>query len=70
MLDGESAREALARYGAFSRRHAPVFAYALALQRLIPRLPPRALTALLGVMGRERPCRHTFDGYLAIAPPP
>ena len=61
---------ALARYGAFSRGHAPVFAYALALQRLIPRLPPRALTALLGVMGRERPCRRAFGWYLAIAPPP
>ena len=61
---------ALARYGAFSRRHAPVFAYALALQRLVPRLPPRALTALLSVMGRERACRRAFGWYLAIAPPP
>ena len=51
-------------------RHAPAFAYALALQRAIPRLPPRALTALLRVMGRERPCRRAFDWYLRIAPPP
>ena len=35
-----------------------------------PRLPPRALTALLKVMGRERPCRRAFGWYLAIAPPP
>ena len=31
-----------------------------ALQRAIPRLPPRALTALRRVVGRERPCRRAF----------
>jgi flavin-dependent dehydrogenase len=67
-LGGDPA--ALSRYGAFSRRHAPVYAYALALQRLIPRLPPRTLTALLRVLGREKPCRRAFGWYLAIAPPP
>jgi len=70
-LAGAKTREqALRDYGAFSRRHAPAFAYALALQRAIPRLPPRALTALLGIMGRERPCRRAFDWYLRVAPPP
>jgi flavin-dependent dehydrogenase len=70
VLEGRQSREqALARYAAFSRRHAPAFAYALALQRLIPRLPPRALTALLRVMGRERPCRRAFNWYLEIASP-
>src|SRR3954452_6740134 len=70
-LQGAKTREqALRDYGAFSRRHAPAFAYALALQRAIPRLPPRALTALLGVTGRERPCRRAFDWYLRVAPPP
>jgi flavin-dependent dehydrogenase len=70
VLAGAQTRErALERYGAFSRRHAPAFAYALALQRLIPRLPPRALTALLRVVGRERPCRRAFNWYLQIAPP-
>ena len=56
-------------YGAFSNRHAPAFASALALQRIIPRLPPRALTALLSVMGRERPCRRAFGWYLGVAHP-
>ena len=51
VLGGDNKAAALARYGAFSRKHAPTFAYALALQRLIPRLPPRALTALLSVDG-------------------
>ncbi len=69
VLDGGDKAAALARYGAFSRKHAPAFAYALALQRLIPRLPPRALTALLSVMGREKPCRRAFDWYLEQAHP-
>ena len=70
VLGGAQTREqALERYGAFSRRHAPAFAYALALQRVIPRLPPRALTALLRLLGRERPCRRAFNWYLEIAPP-
>jgi len=69
VLDGDDKAAALARYGAFSRKHAPAFAYALALQRLIPRLPPRALTALLSVMGREKPCRRAFDWYLEQAHP-
>jgi flavin-dependent dehydrogenase len=62
-------REALERYAAFSRRHRRAFACALALQRTIPRLPPRALHALLRVMGRERPCRRAFTWYLNVAPP-
>jgi flavin-dependent dehydrogenase len=71
VLDGEqSKQQALRRYAAFSRRHAPVYALALALQRAIPNLPPQALTRLLKVMGRERPCRTAFGWYLSIAPPP
>jgi flavin-dependent dehydrogenase len=69
ILDGDDKAAALARYGAFSRRHRPTFAYALALQRVIPRLPPRALTAVLSVMGREKPCRRAFDWYLEQAHP-
>jgi flavin-dependent dehydrogenase len=70
VLEGEQTRDrALDRYAAFSRRHRPAFAYALALQRVIPRLPPRALHALLTVMGRERPCRRAFTWYLNMARP-
>jgi flavin-dependent dehydrogenase len=70
VLAGERTREqALAAYGAFSDAHAPAFRLALRLQRVIPALPPRALTALLRVMGRERPCRRAFDWYLAQAHP-
>jgi flavin-dependent dehydrogenase len=70
VLAGEATREqALAAYGAFSAAHAPAFTTALRLQRLIPALPPRALTALLSVVGRERPCRRAFTWYLEQAHP-
>ena len=70
MLAGEATRaEALAAYGTFSDSHARAFTTALRLQRLIPALPPRALTALLAVMGRERPCRRAFGWYLEQAHP-
>src|SRR3954452_11142331 len=70
VLAGQRTREqALERYAAFSHGHARAFARALALQRVVPRLPPRALTALLKVMGRERPCRRAFTWYLDQARP-
>jgi flavin-dependent dehydrogenase len=70
VLAGTQTREqALAAYGAFSASHAPAYRLALRLQRLIPALPPRALTALLAVMGRERPCRRAFTWYLDQAHP-
>jgi menaquinone-9 beta-reductase len=48
VLDGAKLHErALADHAAFSARHAPAFARALQLQRLIPALPPRLLTAVL-----------------------
>ena len=64
-----SRTQALDDYARFSNRHAPAFAYALALQRVIPRIPPRVLTALLRVVGRERPCRRGFTWYLEQAHP-
>ncbi|MGH2967443.1 MAG: NAD(P)/FAD-dependent oxidoreductase, partial [Solirubrobacteraceae bacterium] len=70
VLAGERTREqALAAYAAFSAGHAPAFRLAGHLQRLIPALPPRALTALLRVMSRERPCRRAFTWYLEQAHP-
>jgi len=70
VLAGAATREdALAAYAAFSAAHAPAFRLALRLQRLIPALPPRALTALLSVAGREKPCRRAFSWYLDQAHP-
>jgi flavin-dependent dehydrogenase len=70
VLAGErSAEQALERYGAFSARHAGAYRVALGLQRLIPALPPRALSTLLAALGRERPCRRAFTWYLGVAHP-
>ena len=70
MLAGEQTREqALAAYGAFSRRHARAFAWALTLQRLIPALPPRLLARLLALVGRRRICHRAFSWYLRQADP-
>jgi flavin-dependent dehydrogenase len=70
VLTGAQRREqALAAYGDFSAAHAPAFRLALRLQRLVPALPPRVLTAALALVGRERPCRRAFDWYLEQAHP-
>jgi flavin-dependent dehydrogenase len=66
---GKRREEALAAYGAFSDAHAPFFRRALRLQRLIPALPPRVLTAALALIGREKPCRRAFTWYLEQAAP-
>ena len=39
------------------------------LQRAIPRLPPRALDAILHALGRELLTRRAFAWYLALAHP-
>ncbi len=70
VVEGRSTPEAaLAAYGAFSAGHKPAFELAYALLWLIPRLPPRALTAALALLGRERPCRRSFSWYLEQAHP-
>ena len=71
VLDGERTRdEALRRYGDFSAAHAGSFRIMGALQRWVPALPPRALTTLIALAGRRRPCTWAFTRYLAIAAPP
>ena len=57
------------RLRAVLRRHARAFGIALALQWLIPRLPPRMLTAMLGLVGRRRLCDRMFGWYLRQADP-
>jgi digeranylgeranylglycerophospholipid reductase len=69
-LAGRQTREdALRRYGAFSDRHAPAFRRALRLQRLIPALPPRVLTAVLRAMGTQAVVDRAFAWYLDQAHP-
>ena len=70
VLAGERTRDgALAAFGAFSRRHAPAFAWALTLQRLVPALPPRLLARLLKLVGRRRVSDRAYGWYLRQADP-
>ena len=70
VVDGDRTREeALAAYARFSARHRPAFEWAYGLQWLIPRLPPRVLHGVLGVVGRPRPARRAFAWYLRQADP-
>jgi digeranylgeranylglycerophospholipid reductase len=70
VLGGERSREqGLARYAAFHDAHAPVFRRALRLQRLIPALPPRALTLGLRAFGAQRLVDRSFGWYLDQAHP-
>ncbi|MDQ3739382.1 MAG: hypothetical protein M3389_00430, partial [Actinomycetota bacterium] len=67
-LQGAKSREeALRDYAAFSGRHAPAFRRALRLQRLIPALPPRALT--IGLRAFHPFVDRAFSWYLRQADP-
>ena len=67
---GQSAAQALARYGDFSASHAWKFSWMLRAQQLIPRVPPRLLAGALRGMQWKRFVEWSFGHYLAIAPPP
>jgi menaquinone-9 beta-reductase len=70
VVAGESTREeALARYGAFGAAHRRAFAIPLALQRLIPALPPRVLMLVLRALSPAPVVRAVFDWYLRLADP-
>jgi flavin-dependent dehydrogenase len=70
VLAGAKPRErALADYAAFHDAHAPAFRRALRLQRLIPALPPRALTAALRALSRQPLVDRAFGWYLDQAHP-
>jgi flavin-dependent dehydrogenase len=54
----------LARYAEFSEGHRRFYEFAYALQTAVTRIPPRALQALFGLIGRPRLCRPAFAWYL------
>jgi flavin-dependent dehydrogenase len=71
VIEGEQTREqALARYHQFSAGHAMAFRWLLRMQRLIPRVAPRALGPGLRAVSAKRFVDWSFGHYLAIAPPP
>jgi flavin-dependent dehydrogenase len=64
--DGDAA---LRRYAAFHERHRPAFRRALALQRLLPALPPRVLTLGLRALAAQPLVDRAFGWYLDQAHP-
>jgi flavin-dependent dehydrogenase len=70
VIEGRSTREdALRRYASFSASHRWKFESMLRVQRLVPRVPPRALAAALRGMNSDAFLRWSFGHYLNIAPP-
>jgi flavin-dependent dehydrogenase len=70
VLAGGPLPDALARYHAFSAAHARAYARFGLLQRLVPALPPRALTLLFRALSAQPVVDRAFAWYLAQAPPP
>jgi menaquinone-9 beta-reductase len=69
VLAGEATREeALASYAAFSARHRRGYELTYLLQRVIPELPPRALTVLIRALSKQRLVDAIFDWYLGLLP--
>ena len=70
VVEGRRTRaEALGRYHAFSAEHAWKFQWLLRVQDWVPRIPPRALTRLLGILERRQLTGWAFRHYRDIAPP-
>ncbi|MGI8412284.1 MAG: NAD(P)/FAD-dependent oxidoreductase [Solirubrobacteraceae bacterium] len=70
VLSGAQTRaQALARYHRFSAAHARAFAWMLRVQRLVPRVAPRALTSAVRAMQTQRFVDWSFGHYLNIAHP-
>jgi flavin-dependent dehydrogenase len=70
VVEGHQDRAAALRgYAAFHERHRAAFTRALRLQRLIPALPPRVLTAVLRALGPQRLTDRAFGWYLEQAHP-
>ena len=62
-------KEALVNYRDFSSSHSRFYSLTLLLQRLLPALPPRVLSAFLSVMSRPWVVRRAFGWYLNQASP-
>ena len=70
VVGGTQSREsALERYARFHESHRWKFETLLKGQRLLPRIHPRALPPLFGVLASRTVADWAFDHYLKIAPP-
>lgn len=65
VLEGRRpAAEAARRYARFSRSHRRFYSATLSMQRVLPALPPRVLSAFLALMSRPAMVRPAFQWYL------
>ena len=62
--------QALASYSAFSARHRSGYWTTYLLQRVIPELPPRALTVAIRSLSGRRLADAIFNWYLGLLPVP
>jgi menaquinone-9 beta-reductase len=70
VVEGRQGREeAAAAYASFHDSHEWKFRWMLRAQKLVPRVPPRLLGPLIGLMGSKRFVDWSFNHYLAITPP-
>src|SRR4051812_45204736 len=65
----QSRETAAERYDRFNEAHRWKFDALLKAQQLVPRLNPRALPSLLGVLATRRVANWALDHYLKVAPP-
>jgi flavin-dependent dehydrogenase len=70
VLEGrQTGAEALVRYHSFNHSHKWKFDWLLRVQKLIPRVPPRALAPALHGLGTRTFADWAFRHYFNIAPP-
>jgi flavin-dependent dehydrogenase len=70
VVEGRQTRErAESKYASFNDSHEWKFRWMLRAQKLVPRVPPRVLARLIGLLGNKRFVDWSFNHYLAIAPP-
>ena len=70
VVEGRQSREeAAAHYAEFNDSHEWKFRWMLRVQKLVPRVPPRLLAALIRLLGAKRFVDWSFGHYLEIAPP-
>ncbi len=70
VVEGRQSRtQAEAHYASFHDSHEWKFRWMLRAQKLVPRVPPRVLGPLIGLLGAKRFVAWSFNHYLEIAPP-
>jgi flavin-dependent dehydrogenase len=70
VVDGHRTRaEALSRYAAFNASHRWKFEWMLRVQKLVPKVPPRALGPALRALSTDAFVRWSFNHYMNVADP-